>query len=57
MVLQLLCDHRYVSIRQFVVYKLRINIALKFSVLTLEIVKKSSFKPSELHVWSDLVLL
>lgn len=49
MVLQLLCDHRYGSIRQFVVYELR-NIALKFSVLTLEIVKKSSFKPSELHV-------
>ena len=56
MVLHLLCDHRYVSIRQFVVYKLQ-NIAFKFSVLTLEIVKKSSFKPSELHVRSDLVLL
>lgn len=52
MVLQLLCDHRYVSMRQFVVYKLRnivpISVA-KFNVFTREMVKKSSFLPSELH--------
>jgi len=60
MVLQLLCDHRYVSMRQFVVYKLRnivpISVA-KFNVFTREMVKKVvSYHPSYMVCFCPLAI-
>lgn len=60
MVLQLLCDHRYVSMRQFVVYKLRnivpISVA-KFNVFTREMVKKVvSYHPSYMACFCPLAI-
>ena len=63
MVLQLLCDHRYVFIRQLVAYKLRhighLSVA-KFTVFTREMVKETymvCFGPLEICIKVLFVIL